>query len=116
MLFEPMVIFLYALTTREGKWQLKLFWTAIGATLIAVTAILGISVGLLIPGVTIEMIALRQSATRLPAARFLQINADNYCFFFLAARKGSTRLVSRSYCHIINFRTYNKYINHSFVN
>lgn len=90
---EPFIVALYTFFMRKGKPWRKLFWLSIGITLISTTAILGITVGLLLPGVTNEMILMQHSATRLNLLIFCKL-LQTVLFFPLATRKDSARLTS----------------------
>lgn len=90
-LFETIVVFLYAIITRKGKILLKLFWVVIGITLICATSIIAISLGLLMPGVTMDVILRQQSAARFQLLILCKL-MQALLFFALATRKGHTRL------------------------
>ena len=92
-LFETGVVFLYALTTRKGKFLQKLFWIVIGITLICAAGIIGISSGMLLPGVTMDIILRQQSVARIQVLIVCKL-LQTIIFFILALRKESQRLIS----------------------
>jgi len=84
--YELSIVMLYALLTRKGTILIKTFWALVGIALICATALIGISVGLLLPGVTTDVILREQSATRFQLLILCKL-MQAILFFFLAARK-----------------------------
>lgn len=70
-LFLPSVIFIYACTSRKGRLWLKAFWTLVGISIIVAIAFLGISIGLLLPGATMENIVYNNSGGSITRIQLL---------------------------------------------
>jgi len=60
-----LVIFIYTCLSKKGQIWLKAFWNLVGISIIVAIAFLGISIGLLLPGATMETIVYSGSITRV---------------------------------------------------
>lgn len=90
-ILEPAIVFIYVVVSRKGRLFSKIFWTLIGAAIICAIAILGISLGLQLPGATLETISYQQSATRLQLLIFCKL-VQFIVIYFLAKKRNIDNL------------------------
>ncbi|SMC60680.1 sensor histidine kinase [Papillibacter cinnamivorans] len=93
LIFEPAIVLIYVILFRKGKLFGKIFWTLIGTAIIAAIAILGIAIGLQLPGVTLEIISYQQSATRFQLLIFCKF-VQFIVFYFLAKKRSMDNLTN----------------------
>ncbi len=85
-LYALSIVFIYTLIARKGKMLLKLFWAFLGVALICATALIGVSVGLLLPGVTTDIILREHSVTRFELLILCKL-MQAILFFLLTTHK-----------------------------